>query len=326
MHTFYFVAFLAASLLASFAYSAWLAKHRRIKSLAPLIASVATALVVYALLGQYQLAARYSVLAIELGVALVSSMLVQLYIERPKTFIALTILMLAGFMLYSYGGFSGFPEMGMFGISTMYGLVYRNLSSKHKAKRAGRQRSKEIIRDIIQITMGVIIVAILAYLKPYASVPMVFALIILGYAVNDLSGEKSLGGAYSAVESRLERSGVIYGSGALYIAAGTALVIGFVGNLSFVVFGIIVLFFSDSAATIVGVTLGSVKLPYNKDKSVLGSVAFLVVAGSLGYLVIGSSALILAVPLALIESLDTHLDDNVSVAIALVAASALLRL
>jgi dolichol kinase len=326
MYILYVLAFLAASLLSSFAYAAWLMKSKRVSDLMPLVASVTTALIVYLLLQQYQLGAHYAVLAIELGIALSSSMLVQLYMSKPKTFIVLTLIMLAGFVLYSYGGFAGFPTMGVFGISTMYGLVYRNLSTRHKARSARKEKSKEIVRDVIQIIMGGIIIAMLAFFKPNASVPMVFTLIILGYAVNDLSGEKSLGGAYKAVESRLERSGVVYGSGALYIAAGTALVIGFVVNPLFVMFGMIVLFFSDSAATIVGISIDFVKLPYNKDKSLMGSLAFLIVAASLGYLVIGVNALILAVPLAFIESLNTHLDDNVSVAIAIVIASVLLRL
>lgn len=322
----YSLIFFAAALLSSFAYAIWLAKNRRIVDLMPLIASILTVPIVYVLLQQYQPIAHYAVLAIELGVALISSMLVQLYMSKPKSFIALMLLMLAGFMLYSYGRFGGFTPMGVFGAATMYGLVYRNLRQRRKARTVSKEKSKEIIRDIIQITMGVIIVALLALFRFGTAVPMVFALIILGYALNDLSGEKSLGSAYKAVESRLERSGVVYGSGALYIAAGTALIIGFVSNPMFVVFGMIVLFFSDSAATIVGINLDFVRLPHNSEKSLLGSLAFFLVTASLGYLVIGVNALILAAPLALIESVNTHLDDNVSLAIAVVIASALVRL
>jgi dolichol kinase len=246
--------------------------------------------------------------------------------SKPKTFITLMVLMLAGFVLYGLNGFTGFPLMGVFGASTMYGLVYRNLKKKQKVRDVSKEKSKEIVRDIIQITMGVIIVAILELFEFGTAVPMVFALIIMGYAVNDLSGEKSLGGAFKAIESRLERSSVVYGSGALYIAAGTALIIGFVGSTPVVIFGMIVLFFCDSAATIVGINLDFVRLPHNKEKSLLGSLAFLIVAASLGYLVIGVNALVLAVPLALIESVNTHLDDNVSLAIAVVIASTFIRL
>jgi len=325
MNIVYPLIFFAAALLSSLAYAAWLGKKSAIKDLVPLIASVLTVPVVYLLLRQYQPAAHYAVLALELGVALISSILVQLYMSRPKTFILLALMMLAGFLLYSSDQLGGFPLMGVFGISTMYGLVYRNLGTKRKVRSARKEKSKEVVRDIIQITMGVIIIAILELFKFSMAVPMVFTLIILGYAVNDLSGEKSLVSVFKKIESRLERSSVVYGSGALYIAAGTALVIGF-GNPMFVVFGIIVLFFCDSAATIVGINLDFVKLPYNKNKSLFGSLAFLIVAASLGYLVIGTNALILAVPLALIESVNMHLDDNVSLAIAVVIASAFMRL
>lgn len=318
--------FLVAALLSSFAYVIWLVKKKRITDLLPLIASVVTASIIYLLLKQYQLGAHYNILAIELSIALISSMLVQLYMSKPRMFVALTLLMLSGFLLYSYSHFSGFTPIGIFGMSTMYGLLYRNGGHKHVRRKVNNEKSKEVIRDIIQITMGTILVVVLALLKFDAAVPVIFTLIILGYVLNDLSGEKSLRNAYKAVESRLERSGVVYGSGALYIAAGAALVIGFVNNPVFAIFGMIVLFFADSTATIVGINLGFMKLPYNRNKSVLGSLSFFLVTALLGYFVIGTAAFALGALLAVVESADTHMDDNVSLAIAIVIASVLVPL
>lgn len=316
--------FLAAALISSFSYFAWLLMKKRAADLLPAVAAVATVSAIY-LLWQQQVAGSYHLLAIEYGIALIAAVLVQMYMLRPKAFIALTVLMLAGFLAYCYGNFGGFAPIGVFGLSTMYGLVYRDNIQKRGSRTVNKERSKEVHRDIIQIALGAVVLAILAFLKSSAAIAIVFALIILGYAVNDLSNERRLKGAYEILESRLERSGVIYGSGALYIAAGTAMIVGFVNDPAFVMFGIITLFFADSMATIVGVNLDRVKLPYNKNKSVFGSLAFFLVTALLGYPLIGLVAVGLGALLAFVESVDIKLDDNVSLAMFVIVAYVLLR-
>jgi dolichol kinase len=320
----YSLLFFAAALFSSLAYFAWLAAKKRAIDMLPAVAAVATVSAIY-LLWQQQIVGHYYILGIEYGIALIATVLVQMYMMRPKPFVAFTVMMLAGFLAYCYGNFGGFAPIGVFGLSTMYGLVYRDNFQRHGSKTVNKDKSKEVHRDIIQIALGIVVLAIIAFLKSSTAIAVVFALIILGYVVNDLSSESRLKGVYKVLESGLERSGVVYGSGALYIAAGTAMVVGFVNSPVFVMFGIVVLFFADSVATIVGVNLDWVKLPYNRNKSVFGSLAFFLITALLGYPLIGIAAVYLGALLAFVESVDLKLDDNVSLAMVVVVAYVLLH-
>ncbi len=320
----YSLIFFAAALVSSSAYFAWLVAKKRAMDLLPALAAIVTVSAIY-LLWQQQLAGGYYLLGIEYGIALLATVLVQMYMLRPKAFIALTVLMLVGFLVYCYGNFGGFAPVGVFGLSTMYGLVYRDSLQKRGMKTVNKDKAKEVHRDIIQIALGLVVLAILIFLKSSTAVAIVFALIILGYVVNDLSSERRLRGVYRILDSRLERSGVVYGSGALYMAAGTAMMVGFVSNQAFMMFGLVTLFFADSIATIVGVNFDQVKLPYNKKKSVFGSLAFFLVTALLGYPLIGFTAIGLGALLAIVESVDIKLDDNVSLAMVVVIAYALLH-
>jgi dolichol kinase len=322
----YLLVFFAAALASSFVYAAWLSKKKRAMYLLPLGASVLTVLIIYLLLGQYRLSANYMILATEFGVALVSSILVQLYLLKPRVFITLILLLLSGFFLYSYSHITGFAPMGVFGISTMYGLFYRSMDNKPARRPAKKERSKEVSRDVVQIMLGIVLVAVLILLKFNVAAPVVFALTIWGYFVNNLAGEKTLKGMHRPLESKLERTGAIYGSGALYLAAGMALIMGFANDSPLAIFGVMVLCFSDSLATIVGINFGALKLPYNKNKSVMGTLAFFLATALLGYLVIGPTAIVLGLLLAFVESADTRVDDNVSLAIAVVIVSVLAHL
>ena len=320
----YSLLFFAAALFSSLAYFAWLATKKRAIDMLPTVAAVATVSVIY-LLWQQQIVGHYYILGIEYGIALIATVLVQMYMMKPKPFVAFTVLMLAGFLAYCYGNFSGFAPVGVFGLSTMYGLVYRDNLQRHGSRTVNKDKSKEVHRDIIQIALGIVVLAIIAFLRSSTAIAVVFALIILGYVVNDLSSESRLKGVYKVLESKLERSGVVYGSGALYMAAGTAMVMGFVGNQAFMIFGLITLFFADSVATIVGVNFDWLKLPYNKKKSVFGSLAFFLVVALLGYTLIGIAAIYLGVLLAFVESVNLKLDDNVSLAMVVIIAYVLLH-
>ena len=294
--------------------------------LLPVAASVVTAFIIYALLAHTHPNAGYGILAIELGVALISSIMVQLYISKPRKFVLMLLLLLSGLIVYGYSHAGGFVPIGIFGISTIYGLSYRNMGRKRASPSGNSSRPKETSRDVVQIALGAVLVAVFILLKFGAAVPVAFALIISGYVFNNFAGEHTLNGIHKPIKLKLERTGVVYGSGALYLAAGTALVIGFANTSAFAVFGIIVLSFSDSAATIMGVNLGGLKLPYNRNKSVIGAFAFFLVTVLLGYLAIGTAAITLGVLLAFVESADTRIDDNITLSVALVIVSALTHL
>ena len=103
--------------------------------------------------------------------------------------------------------------------------------------------------------------------------------------------------------------------------------LGFAHGAPLLLFGIIAVFFGDSAATIVGISARrAAPLPYNRHKTIVGTLAFFIVTAVLGYFLIGAYAILLAAILALIEGLYISIDDNIRSGIAVVILGAILGL
>ena len=109
----------------------------------------------------------------------------------------------------------------------------------------------------------------------------------------------------------------------LYPAAVLVLILLFGGRMQVAATAWVVMAAGDAAAGFFGRRFGRLKLPWNRDKSVTGSVAFALAAGLGGFsllMVAGTGALeacLLALPTALfasvIESLPWRLNDNLTV-------------
>jgi dolichol kinase len=113
---------------------------------------------------------------------------------------------------------------------------------------------------------------------------------------------------------RLERTGVIPGEGSMYYALGVLFALGLLReNSAAAISVILVLALGDSLATYVGKYYGKHKLPWNKNKTIEGSMGF--AAGALSaLLILPVPATILVVLLATaVESLPIRLDDNITV-------------
>ena len=196
---------------------------------------------------------------------------------------------------------------GMFAIGTIYGLMYREFvisPKKEKLKPQKNNKNKEVNRDLIQIFLGIILIAVIYFIPHLAAIDLIFALIILAYACNNLLANLKLGPIYKKAVD-LERKNVTYGLGATYLAASTALVMGFTHSTNMLLFAIIVLFFADSFATIVGVSLKrAAELPYNRYKTIVGSFAFFVVAAVAGFVLLGYFGILFALILSFVESLN----------------------
>jgi dolichol kinase len=109
--------------------------------------------------------------------------------------------------------------------------------------------------------------------------------------------------------------------GVLWFLMGTVSLLLFANQMEFVFAGVFVMAAGDAAAAIFGKKFGSVKWPYNKNKSVVGTLAFAVC--SLPALLFGGSvvASIAIIACALLESLNWSLDDNIIAAIVFLVAS-----
>jgi len=311
-----FLLFSFAASLASLYYSS-----RRKSSIIPLVASMAVSFIAaYTVYGSYHIIIAY----VGVGMAALSTALAQAYVRKPKLFIALLPIIAAGF---SYGLLSSTATIAlaaMFAIGTMFGLLYVDFfESKNKIRSSLNSRLQvEVNRDVIHILIGVLVAAMVLLLPLNLASDTIFFLILAGYLVNNISGLKQASRAgtllhsfYRYTASRMERMSTTFGIGAVYLAAGIALLIGVIHNSNFLLFSVIALLFADPAATIVGIRVGGPKLPYNRRKSAAGTMAFFIIAGFLGYLAIGYNAFIAAAILAGVESLDLFVDDNIRIAV-----------
>jgi len=203
-----------------------------------------------------------------------------------------------------------------FSIGTALGIYYRSGLQVFKRKHISTDKVLETKRDIVHIFLGLIVISIFFVYPLHTAIYITMALIFLGYLYNGIAYQ-SKNRLYRKLID-LERNDSIYGLGALYLGVGTSLLIGFIHNPHFLIIGFIALFFADPIATITGINIKSPKLFYNKHKSILGSFAFFATVSILSYYFIGLYALLFGAMLAFIESLDTPVDDNIAIAVAMI--------
>ena len=315
---YYGIAFLAISIAASLAALSYCS--RRWSSLVPLAASVAASLVAsYSIYGQSDIGMAY----MGVGMASLATAMALSYVRRPMIFIILLAALASGFLYGIFASSATIAIAGMFAIGTISGLLYSDVVEPRPSSSSFNAKLRvEVNRDIIHILIGVLVVALMLLLRLDNAAEAIFFLILLGYALNDASGLRYarrvgtlLHSFYRYTSYRLERISTTYGIGAVYLAAGVALLIGFVHSINFLLFSVIALLFADPVATIAGIRFGGPKLPHNGRKSFAGTLAFFVVAGFLGYLVIGLNAFIAAAILAAVESLEIFVDDNIRIAV-----------
>ena len=113
------------------------------------------------------------------------------------------------------------------------------------------------------------------------------------------------------------RGGLAYAAGALFLFAATSF------NLAMGVTAILA--FGDGFATLVGMS-GSHKLPFNKKKTWEGFAAFILagVASSMFFLGV-ENAVLFSVFLAVVESIDFWVDDNILIPLAAIVLKTLLK-
>lgn len=296
---------LAAVAVALFAY--WLLKRRELKHLSPvIIAIIVSAAVTTAIYWQSLPLSGFLISSI--AAAAVAAMLPLLYRKRPLAF------MLALFVL-AFGAAVSIDRaamVGMFGVGTVIGMLYFDrFLAKRRENKEMRKTATEMKRDIVQMLIGLgVFVVMLLWEQNYFYI--LFWLILLGYLFNNMISRT--GSAYRLL-SRFERRDVEFGFGAIYIAAGLAILLGFAG-FRLALFGVFPLFFGDSLATMTGMVFyRSRKLPWNRRKSVAGTAAFFIATVVPGAMLLGPWGIPLAFVLTVLESLNLPIDDNISVPI-----------
>ena len=165
----------------------------------------------------------------------------------------------------------------------------------------------ELARKILQILIGLGLLALVAVAGVEPAIMLLFAVLAAGSLLFHL---KARGHALPLVDSllsRLERPGAAHGEGAMSMAAGLLMGLTLL-PLPLAQVSIILLSLSDSAAALAG-RGQTLRLPHHPQKSYLGSAAF-IAAALPAYFLAGWDGLLMVLIAAMLESLPSGLDDN----------------
>ncbi|MHB1708848.1 MAG: diacylglycerol/polyprenol kinase family protein [Thermoplasmataceae archaeon] len=185
----------------------------------------------------------------------------------------------------------------------------------------GISKEREINRDYVQIGIGIIVLIFVLSLGLHDSAWIltvaVLALYLLGNYFSN-NGSNYFGNFLNS----LERESTPLGIGAIWLAAGLLLAIGIVGNLQVLAIIIFILMVGDSLATIIGSSVRSPKLPYNRRKSVAGLLADFIPAAIFAFVLLGYTGIVFAAVGSVVESAARYpLDDNYMIPLVLAATS-----
>jgi len=270
-------------------------------------------LVVAALFSYFE---NYNIALVLSGVLFFNALITSISNKYNILFILLSI-----FFLFT--GFYAHASTNTIALAMLLGF----LSGIHSLSinKGVHNKNIEIKRDIAQIILGSVFLLLFSLLGLFAASFIFMAFLLLG---------AGLGGAamvyrHSTISKffySLERKDAVLGSGAFWLSAGTLLALSFISSLPYVLTIFAALFFGDSIATIAGMSLPLRRLPYNRKKSVAGTLSYFALVAFVSYFFIGFMALAFAAVAAFVESLDLPIDDNFGTSLALTLLAFILAL
>lgn len=216
-----------------------------------------------------------------------------------------------GYILLSY--FMGFAFIAQ---AMLFGMLSEVIMMK-SVKERRRNRTVEVRRDIIQTIAGITFIIAYVLFSNVAADVLILSVIMIGIFLLNYAKtmhRKSI----SNMIYNLERKNTSLGHGALWLAMGTLVAVSFLDKpYILVIFAAI--FIGDSMATIIGITYGGKRLPYNRSKSMAGTFVYFLSTFVASFVFIGWLALPIAIIAAFVESVPWKVDDNFSVSLVLVA-------
>jgi dolichol kinase len=196
--------------------------------------------------------------------------------------------------------------------------LHERLGPKAKAAVANSALVEEG-RQVIHILAGYVIIAMLFWFGLDEAGVQSTELLLLGLLISGLMliNMKMLGmwiGPFEWVLKIMDRRKDIFPArGPLMYLVGVLLILSFTKQSEFMLASIAVFATGDGFSTLVGMRVGRHKLPWNGKKSFEGTLAFFVTGSIAAYPFIGPLAIFYSGVLALVESLDFHIDDNLLV-------------
>lgn len=169
---------------------------------------------------------------------------------------------------------------------------------------------KELLRQMFHLALGFLFIVILLKMgRNFLMAACFFALITGTMIINQLLLGKRMKFIDAFIEN-FERSNVLFpGWGSATYVSGVLILVTALESTPEIAAGILILAVGDSFSTIIG-RHGSMKWPYNRKKSVEGTLAFFFTSLT-AYFFIGPVIIPLALFISLIESMDWPLDDNI---------------
>lgn len=189
----------------------------------------------------------------------------------------------------------------------LVGLLSQMKHSRRKGKAADRR--VEVNRDIFHVGIGALLIIAFLFLGLDSWEVLVVMAIVAGYMIAGTAGLSKSGDGATGFLKSLERRGTIVGMGGIWLALGTLIPIVLLNSYALVLPVIVAIFIADPLATIVGLKFIGPAIPYNKSKTVSGTVAYFVVA-AIGFYAFGYIGIVLALMAAIAESLPIPFDDN----------------
>ncbi|MBI5224650.1 phosphatase PAP2 family protein [Candidatus Micrarchaeota archaeon] len=248
---------------------------------------------------------------------------------------AITAVLLAASTLGTYAFFFFLPTAFTIAFSRIYlgvhdlnqltggislGLfVYFMLERFHQSNFGLEIRRKktvsEIGRQFFHLMGGFGVLLLLLFFSPtnegilFTELAVIAALII-GLLLINLKMLKAKLGPIDYLLSKFERFGEFPGRGALLYVVGVLLLLSYSRDTSFLLGALAIFATGDAFSTIIGVKFGKHKLYWNKKKSLEGTFAFFASSSIAAYVFMGPIAIVYSAILALIESIDFQIDDN----------------
>lgn len=237
-------------------------------------------------------------------IAVLSSLLLLTYTSRRYYFYFVFA------ALFAFVFSQGFPIKFSFEIISVSLIIQSLLIRELGIKTANISSKLEIRRDFVQIIIGGIFLSILVFSLKQVLLGLVLFGILVAHIIY-VYGRKM-----KKLIKLLERDGVIFGSGAISMAVGAVLLLGFINRFDFLFFSLFSLLISDPIATVIGLKI--LKKPGRK--SISGSTAFFISSLIPGVIFFGLFGVLFAFILSLAERFSP-IDDNLFIAVVAILLS-----